>query len=113
MTTQETYWTADVVFDQLQAAFDNGEPFSIAQAAQNMGCGKNLANARLNALAKKEMIRRLSPGWYCLKEDEHALLIFRLDDSDPEHREWVKSVMAKKAARLSMNQWQQRHASRS
>lgn len=111
---KETYWSADDVMDQLQAAFNNGENFSITQAAQVMGCSKELANARLNALARKEMLLRPSQGWYCLNEEEdRALLIFRLDDSDSEHREWVKSVMERKAARLRMSQWQQRHASRS
>ena len=109
--SKKPYWSAEVVLDQLQTVFNGGEPFSSAQAAQAMGCSKDLANARLNALMKKALIQRPAAGWYCLpEEDERILLVFKFDDADPEHQEWVKGVIARRAARLSMNRWQRSHA---
>ena len=105
---KEPYCPSGNVLGQLQEAFNGGEPFTVAQAAEALGCRKKRANARLIALARKGMIRQLGHGSYCLdEEDEKIVLVFKYDDRDPEHRAWVQQIMAEKAAKRLMNQWQQ------
>ena len=109
----ENYCPLDDVLGQLQSVFNGGEPFTVSQAAVALGCPKKRANARLIALTRKGMLQQPAHGWYCLdEEDEKILLVFKYDDRDPEHREWVQRIMAEKAAKRRMNQWQQ-HVHRS
>lgn len=109
----ENYCPLDDVLGQLQEAFEGGEPFSVAQAAEALACSKKRANARLIALVRRGYLRQPARGCYCLdEEDEKIVLVFRYDDHDPEHRDWVQRIMAERAAKRKMNQWQQ-HVHRS
>ncbi len=105
--SKESHCFMENVLAQLQEAFNGGEPFTVAQAAEALGCRKKRANARLIALAKKGLIQQPAHGLYCLdEEDEKIVLVFKFDDRDPEHRDWVQRVMAERAAKRQMNQWQ-------
>jgi hypothetical protein len=110
---KDTHQTVEDVLGQLQSVFNGGEPFTPAQAASALGCSKKLANARLISLARKGMIQQPAHGCYCLdEEDEKIVLVFKFDDRDPEHRDWVQRIMAEKADKRRMNQWQ-KHVCRS